>query len=116
MGSIAWFAAGGTYSSSIAGGIAGISVFTLIVWKFGTLFEEGFQIVQTALSEPIASCLLFGLVGSFLLGGVLLAAILLLGHTRPMGWDFTRIPLLIVFGFLLFGLLGLINGKSGKSE
>ena len=42
MSAIAWFEAGGKDSGGIAGFVVGIAVFTLIVWKSGTLFQKAF--------------------------------------------------------------------------
>lgn len=110
VSAIAWFEAGGTDSGGIAGIVAGIAVFTLIVWKSGALFQRAFDTAHARLSEPIASCLLFGAVGALLFGGVMLAGILLLGHTRPVGWDFDRIPHLMALGFTVFAVAGLAVG------
>jgi hypothetical protein len=107
---IAWFEAGGKDSGGIAGFVVGIAVFTLLVWKSGTLFERVFEPARARLSEPISSCLLFGVVGALLLGGIMLTGILLLGHTRPMGWDFDRIPLLMGLGFMVFAVAGFVVG------
>jgi hypothetical protein len=111
LGGIAWFVAGGKDSGGIAGFFIGIAVFSLLVWKSGTLFQKAFEAAHARQSEPIASCLLFGVVGSLLLGGGMAAGILLLGHTRPIGWDFDRIPLLMGVGFMVFAIAGFVVGR-----
>lgn len=111
LSGIAWFEAGGKNSGGIAGFIVGIVVFSLLVWKSDTLLQKAFETAHARLSEPIASCLLFGVVGSLLLGGGMAAGILLLGHTRPIGWDFDRIPLLMGVAFIVFAVAGLFVGR-----
>jgi len=111
LSGIAWFEAGGKDSGGIAGFIVGIAVFALLVWKAGSLLQKVFERTRAGLPEPIASCLLFGVVGAVMLGGGMAAGILLLGHTRPEGWDFDRIPLWIGVGFMVFGVAGFVVGR-----
>jgi hypothetical protein len=42
LSAIAWFEVGGKNSGGIAGFVVGIAVFTLLVWKSGTLFQKAF--------------------------------------------------------------------------
>jgi hypothetical protein len=49
-------------------------------------------------------------VGALILGGIMLTGILLLGHTRPIGWDFDRIPLLMGLAFIVFAVAGFVVG------
>ena len=110
LSGVAWFEAGGKDSGGLAGFIVGIAVFALFVWKAGPLFQRAFEASRTRLAEPIASCVLFGVVGALLLGGGMTAGILLLGHTRPVGWDFDRIPVWMGVGFVVFGVAGFVVG------
>jgi hypothetical protein len=111
LSGIAWFEAGGKDSGGIAGFIVGIAVFALLVWKAGSLLQKAFDSARAGLPEPIASSLLFGVVGAVLLGGGVAASILLLGHTRPVGWDFDRIPLWMGVGFMIFAVAGFVVGR-----
>lgn len=111
VGSIAWYEAGGKDSPGIAGLIVGVAFFALMVWKGRLLLQKTFMVMRIRLPEPLASCTLFGVAGSVLLGGGMAAGILLLGHMRPEGWDFNRIPLWMGVGFVIFAFAGYLVGR-----
>jgi hypothetical protein len=95
----------GTLAFGILSGlIVGLATSTLVIWKSGNAFRT-LSLLRPRFSEPIASCIEFGVAGALLIGGGMLAAILLLGHTRPADWDFDRIPASMGVGFTVF-LLG----------
>jgi hypothetical protein len=72
------------------------------------------EVPRLHVPEPVHSCIILGGVGAFAFGGVLFAAILLLGHERPMGWEFSRIPPLMGLSFVLFSIVGLPVGLSKR--
>ena len=111
LSGIAWFEAGGKESGGIAGFVVGIAVFAVLVWKAGSLLQKAFEVAHRRLSEPIASCVLFGVAGALFLGGGMAAGILLLGHTRPASWDFDRVPLWMGVGFMIFAAAGFVVGR-----
>ena len=111
LSAIAWFEAGWQDSGGIAGFIVGMVVFAFLAWKGGSLLQKAFETARGRLSEPTASCMLFGLVGALVLGGGMAAGILLLGHTRPIGWDFDKIPLWMGVGFVVFAVAGFVVGR-----
>jgi hypothetical protein len=105
---------------TIASAIVGIATSVLIVWKSGGLFRKLLVSMRSKLPEPVHSCIEFGVLGGLLFGGIMVAGILLLGHTRPAGWDFNRVLPSMGLGFALFLLGGLPVGiwrkrRSGSS-
>jgi hypothetical protein len=94
----------------IASALIGLSVATLTVLKSGGVFRNLLVGVRTRIPEPAHSCIEFGVVGALLFGGIMLAGILLLGHTRPTGWDFNRVLPSMAVGFTLFLIGGLPVG------
>ncbi len=114
LSGIAWFEVGGKDSGGIAGFVVGIAFFPLFVWKTAPLFQRAFETSRRRFSEPISSCALFGVSGALILGGGMAGGILLLGHTRPVGWDFDRIPLWMGVGFMVFGVAGFVVGRQRR--
>lgn len=112
---VLWYELGGKNSGGIVAFIAGIATFGLIVWKSGNVFEKILGVLRATLPKPISSCIEFGVAASFVVGGVMAATILLLGHTRPEGLDFDRIPLAMGVGFVCGLPLGFLR-KNGASS
>ncbi len=95
---------------TIASAVVGIATSVLVVWKSGGQFRRLLIAMRSKLPEPVHSCIEFGVLGGLLFGGVMIAGILLLGHTRPVGWDFDRVLPSMGLGFALFLLGGLPVG------
>jgi hypothetical protein len=93
---------GGVVFASISGVIVGLTTSVLIGWKSGVIFRKSLVLLRTGLREPVVSCIEFGVVGALLFGGVMLVGILLLGHARPVGWSFDRIPTWMALGSAIF--------------
>ncbi len=115
LAGVLWYEAGGGAASGMAVSLgAGVAAFVLIVWKSRSLLRRLLGLMGAKVPEPIHSCIILGGVGAFSFGGILFAAILLLGHTRPMGWEFSRILPLMGLSFVLFSILGLPVGLSKR--
>lgn len=110
LGFIVWYEAGGKNSGGIFASVVGIAAFILIVWKSGGILRRILERARSTFPEPIQSCIEFSVVGAFLFGGVMLAGILLLGHTRPIGWEFDRVLPSMALGFAVFFVAGLPVG------
>jgi hypothetical protein len=65
---------------------------------------------RSAIGEPAATCMAFGVIGGLVGGGVPLGAILLLGHTRPVALDWDKVLPLALIGFFLSAAIGLPLG------
>jgi hypothetical protein len=100
--------------TTVTGAIVGLATSVFIVWKSGSVLHGILALMRSRLPEPFVSCLEFSVTGAFLFGGVMLAVILLLGHTRPIGWNFDRILPTMGFGFVLFFAVGLPVGLVRK--
>ncbi len=111
VGGVAWSETADKNSGTLAALILGIAVFALLVWKGSPLLQRLFQAAGASLPEPVASSLLFGVIGAILPGGGMAALILVLGHTRPEGWDFDRIPIWMGAGFVVFAVIGFVIGR-----
>jgi hypothetical protein len=98
----------------------GVAVFVFIVWKAPARIRSGLDGLQAKSPEPLYSCLATGLACALGIGILMAVPILLLGHTRPEGWELDRIPPFVVGAFLLgliFGLpLGRERGRQRKSR
>jgi hypothetical protein len=94
----------------ISSGVVALLTSVLVAWKSSDVFRKLLARMRSRLPEPAVSCLAFAVVGSILFGSVVPAAFLVLGHTRPVGWDASKILPLTGFGFALFLLLGLQSG------
>jgi ABC-type multidrug transport system permease subunit len=101
---------GGLAFVTIFGAVVGLAVSIVVAWKLGGVLRKLAALVGSRLPEPFLSCIEFGVAGSVLLGGLMLATILLLGHARPAGWDFQNVLPLMVLGFGLFLVAGLTVG------
>jgi hypothetical protein len=100
--------------------LVSFAVFVLTVWKSGTVIRKLLAVMRRAISEPLYSCLAFGLVGGFVTGSILLIGVLFLGHTRPAGWELNRVVPSTGLGFLIAFAAGLPVGlhrrnRSGSS-
>lgn len=99
---------------------AGVAVFVFLVWKAPAIIRSGFDRLRAKSPEPLYSCLAMGFACALTIGVLMAVPILLLGHTRPEGWELDRIPLFVVGAFLLgliFGVpLGLDRRKERKSQ
>jgi hypothetical protein len=93
--------------------LVNVTVFLLIVWKSGTYLHRLFDACRR-LPQPFCLSIELGSLGACLFGGVMLTVILVLGHTRPAGWEFDRIPLVGALGFAVFFTAGLLIGLLGR--
>jgi hypothetical protein len=109
LGGITWYLAGGK-SSGEGFFFFGFASCALIIWKMPDLLFKLLKIMGSKLTEPVLSCVQFGSVGALLIGGVMTAGILFLGHTRPEWWDFETIGPLMIVGF---GALGFVGWRIG---
>ncbi|MGA3041856.1 MAG: hypothetical protein ABSF54_13800 [Bryobacteraceae bacterium] len=115
LAGVLWFEAGGGAESGMVVSLAaGVAALVLIVWKSRGVLRRFLGFMDAKVPEPVHSCIILGGVGAFAFGGVLFAAILLLGHERPMGWEFSRIPPLMGLSFVLFSIVGLPVGLSKR--
>jgi len=96
--------------ATISGVVVGLATSALVAWKSHSGLRKILSFTRLRLPEPIPSCIEFGVVGALVSGGAILAVILLLGHTRPEGWDLDRILPSMGLGFALFLLAGLSVG------
>jgi hypothetical protein len=103
---MAWFSTFGFPGSDFAPLIAAFGAFILIVWKGPRLFRKLLQSVWHTGHRLVFSCISLGLTGAVLVGGLMFAGILFLGHTRPQGLDFNSIPLGMGFGFVVSVIVG----------
>jgi hypothetical protein len=71
---------------------AGVAVFVLLVWKAPVIIRKGLDRLRAEAPEPYYSCLAMGFACAFTIGAFMAVPILLLGHTRPEGWELDRIP------------------------
>lgn len=106
----------GTAFVIILGAIVGLATSAIVVWKSGDIFRKALDLMRSKLPEPVHSCIEFGILGSLLFGGAMVAGILLLGHTRPIGWDFNRVLPSMGLGFAVFLIGGLPVGLWRKSR
>jgi hypothetical protein len=99
---------------------AGLAVFVLVVWKGHGTLRGGLYTLGSRLPEPIYSGLVIGVSAALVAGVFMAVPILLLGHTRPMGWEFDRIPPWMAIAFLaglVCGLpLGIQRRRARKSR
>lgn len=95
---------------TIASAFVGLATSGFAVWKSGRVSRSLLMSIRAKLPEPVHSCIEFGIFGALLFGGVMLAGILLLGHARPIGWDFNRVLPSMALGFALFLIGGLPVG------
>lgn len=96
------------------GAVVGLATCAVVIWAPKTISQKIPNLARVKPPEPIASCLKFGSAGAILFGGPLLAAILILGHTRPIGWDFDKLPYLAGAGFIVVGVAGWRVGLEKK--
>jgi hypothetical protein len=89
---------------------AGLAIFVLVVWKGHGMLRGGLYNLGSRFPEPLYSCLEIGVSGALAIGVFMAVPILLLGHTRPMGWEFDRIPRWMAFAFLVGLVCGLPLG------
>jgi hypothetical protein len=90
--------------------LTGLAVSVLLVRKSGRVFRRALDLARAKLPEPVRSCVRFGILGALLSGGIMVAGILLLGHTRPIGWDFNHVLPSMALGFAVFVIGGLPVG------
>ena len=102
---------------SLAGGLA---AFVLIVWKAPGAIRKGLDTLRAKSPEPLYSCFAVGLACALTVGVMMSLPILLIGHTRPEGWELDRIPPFVGGAFLLgltFGIpLGRDRNRQRKSQ
>lgn len=110
IGGIAWLEFGGKEFGGAFAFIVGVAAFVLIVWKSAGAFRNLLGVIRSKLQEPARSCVQFALSGGLLFGGVMLTGIFLLGHTRPIGWDFDHVLPSMAFGSAVFLVCGLPVG------
>jgi hypothetical protein len=114
---IAWIKlGGGDISGMIASAAIALLVSVLIFWKGLGVVVKGLHHLRSTLPEPLYSGLTFGLTGALAVGGLMTTVILLLGHTRPIGWDFDRIPIWMAIAFLVCLGSGLSSGAERKRK
>jgi hypothetical protein len=58
------------------------------------------------LPEPIHTCIEFGVTGAFVVGGVTLGGIVMLGHLRPASFDWDHTLPVTSVSFLICSRLG----------
>jgi hypothetical protein len=96
----------------------GLAFPALVVWK-GHGAVLGIYSLRSRLPEPIYSCLAIGVSGALAVGVLAAVSIVLLGHTRPTGWEFDRIPPWMAIAFpvgLACGLLLGIHRRRAKKS
>lgn len=113
IGAATWYFAGGKNSSGIFGSTTAVVAFALIVWRSNHIFRSALQ-RWSRVPEPISSSTKFGLIGSFVCGAFMLTGILLLGHMRPLGWEFDRILPAMAMAFGVCFVAGLSVGLFRK--
>jgi hypothetical protein len=99
---------------SIIGVVTGALTAFIAVRKAGGILRVWHDFLDSKLAEPLASCIEFGFLGATLFGGIVLAVIFLLGHTRPIGWDFDKVLPFMGFGFVIFLGVGLRVGLARR--
>jgi hypothetical protein len=107
-----WYEAGGKNSGGIIAIVVGCAVFVLTVWKAGGMLRNVQRATLSRLPEPLRSSVEFSFSGALLFGGVMVVGILLLGHTRPVGWEFDRVLPSMAWGAAIFLVVGLVVGLS----
>ena len=121
IAAIGWLKVAGDNNFGIVlGAVVALSTSVLIIWKGACIFRKLLETLRSRLPEPIYSCLAFGTSGALSTGGIMLVVILLLGHTRPMGWELDRIPtwMAIVFAICVVCILpsGIQRRRARKSR
>jgi hypothetical protein len=92
------------------------AVLVFVVWKAPAMLERVLDRLRYRIPEPIFSCLTAGTTGALLLGSLMAIPILLLGHTRPEGWDLDSIPPYIAGAFLVGVILGIPMGLERRRD
>lgn len=95
---------------------AGLAAFVFIAWNAPGTIRKGLDTLRAKPPEPLYSCLASGLACALTIGVLMALPILLLGHTRPEGWDLDLIPPFVVGAFLLGLILGLPMGRERERE
>src|SRR5579872_1681849 len=106
--------AGGSLFGMYFGMALGVAVFVFVVWKGPGVLRRGLDHLRSRLPEPIYSCLAIGVSGALATGTFMAFAILLLGHTRPMGWELDRILPWMAIAFLVCLVCGLPLGMQRR--
>jgi hypothetical protein len=94
----------------------GLAVSALVVWKGPSFIQRGLYVLRAKSPEPFYSCFISGVAATASVGLFMSVPILLLGHTRPEGWDFDRIPPLMAVAFLVGLAYGLPAGMKRRRE
>ena len=94
----------------------GLGVSVLAVWKSNSIIQRGLYVVRAKSPEPFYSCLISGLAATVAVGALMSVPILLLGHTRPEGWEFDRIPPFMAVAFLVGLACGVPAGMKRRRE
>ena len=81
----------GPVLATAVGAVVGVAGFVLIVWKSGRVLRGFLGFIRSRLPEPLHTCIEFGGIGAFVVGSLMLAVILLLGHARPQGWEISGV-------------------------
>jgi hypothetical protein len=116
FGDLTWFSlGGGPNASDRAGTVIGFIVFCLIVWGSAPLFRKGLESLQRRISEPVFSCVEFGVAGASLVAGLFGFTELYLGHMRPVGWELVGLVIASV-AFVVCAQIGWHVGTNRKGR
>jgi protein-S-isoprenylcysteine O-methyltransferase Ste14 len=112
-----WVKVGGPDGLGIVCALAaGVAVFVFLVWKAPAIIRRGLDRLRAKSPEPFYSCLAMGFAWALTIGALMAVPILLLGHTRPEGWELDRIPPFVVGAFLLGMIFGVPLGRERSRE
>jgi hypothetical protein len=95
---------------------AGLGVLVFVVWKAPAKIRNGLDRLRARSPEPLYSCVATGLACALTVSALMAVPILLLGHTRPQGWELDRIPPFVAGAFLLGLIFGLPLGRERNRE
>jgi hypothetical protein len=104
-----WFGMNENLAALLVAGIA----FVLIGKIFGSLSRKGLEVIYARLPEPLGFAIQLGLAGSFVMGGMMFAT-MILGRTAAQGW-FVRIAIAMGIGFTVGFLAGLSDDRRSKT-
>jgi len=117
MAVTAWLRLGGAVAiGAVFGSVVGVAVSLLTLWKVRGVIRRILDVLGSRSPEPVYSCIVSGAAGALLIGSIMFTVILLLGHTRPMGWEVNRIPAAMAIAFLIAFLCGLPLGIQRRRD
>jgi hypothetical protein len=93
-----------------------LAVLVFVAWKGPDFLRRGIYVLRAKSPEPLYSCLVPGIAATLSVGVFMSVPILLLGHTRPEGWDFDRIPRWMAIAFVAGLVYGVPSGMKRKRE